>query len=110
MKDDKTFGRIIAEARKKLKISQKELAEKLSREDEEGSISPQYLNDIEHDRRTPPSLLINQFARILSMDKDYLHFLAGRIPNDLRIKVGEKKFRSSMQAFRKSLEPSKKRK
>ena len=49
----KTFGRIIAEARKGLGISQKDLAAKTRKED--GTpISPQYLNDIEHDRRDPP--------------------------------------------------------
>jgi transcriptional regulator with XRE-family HTH domain len=40
----KTFGRIIAEARKALVISQKDLAARINKEDGE-AISPQYLND-----------------------------------------------------------------
>ena len=50
----KTFGTILSEARKAKGISQKELAAKV-RKDDGQAISPQYLNDIEHDRRNPPS-------------------------------------------------------
>ena len=50
-----------------------------------GSISPQYLNDIEHDRRSPSSgHLIRQFSGILNIPEDYLYALAGRLPDDLR--------------------------
>lgn len=106
-----TFGQTISEARKKLKLSQRELAEKIMREDEDGSISPQYLNDIERDRRVPSSFLINQFAQVLKIDKDYLHFLAGRVPEDLRrLAVGDQKFANSIMAFRKSLGTTKKSK
>ena len=44
----------ISGVRKEKGLSQKQLAELVERE-EGGSISPQYLNDIEHDRRNPPS-------------------------------------------------------
>lgn len=99
-----TFGQTISEARKKLKMSQKELAEKVKREDEHGSISPQYLNDIERDRRIPVSFLIEQLSQILKIDKDYLHFLAGRVPNDLRsLGMDQQKFAKSMLAFRRDL-------
>ena len=47
-----TFGRIIADARKALGMSQKELAGR-TRKGGGDSISPQYLNVIEHDRRNP---------------------------------------------------------
>lgn len=47
-----TFGKIVSAARKELGISQKDLAAKIVKEDGE-TISPQYLNDIEHDRRNP---------------------------------------------------------
>lgn len=111
MTHQKTLGQTIADARKELKLSQKELAAKIKREDEDGSITPQYLNDIEHDRRVPTSLLIGQFAAVLKTDADYLHFLAGRVPDDLRrLTVDHKQFASSMVAFRRSLATGKKAK
>ncbi len=79
-----TFGKYIGEVRKQLGMSQKQLAERIERE-EGGSISPQYLNDIEHDRRSPSSdHMIQQFARVLNVSADYLYYLAGRIPADIR--------------------------
>lgn len=100
----KTLGRTIADARKELKLSQKELAAKIKREDEDGSITPQYLNDIEHDRRVPTSFLIGKFSTVLKIDADYLHFLAGRVPDDLRmLAVDDKTFAASIIAFRRSL-------
>mgnify|MGYP000844854718 CR=1 FL=1 len=104
MTHQKTLGQTIADARKELKLSQKELAGKIKREDEDGSITPQYLNDIEHDRRVPTSFLIGKFATVLKLDADYLHFLAGRLPEDLRtLAVDDKTFAASMVAFRRSL-------
>lgn len=79
-----TFGRAIAQKRKALGLSQKQLAEQIQREDG-GSISPQYLNDIEHDRRSPSSdHMINEFARVLSLSSNYLYYLAGRVPAQAR--------------------------
>ena len=64
---DQTFGRASSQARKALGWSQKELAQKILRADGE-SISPQYLNDIEHDRRSPSSdRMVQQFANVLGM-------------------------------------------
>jgi transcriptional regulator with XRE-family HTH domain len=75
-----TFGRAISDARRKLGLSQKQLAELVHRE-EGGSISPQYLNDIEHDRRSPSSdHMVNEFARVLDLSANYLSYLAGRVP------------------------------
>jgi transcriptional regulator with XRE-family HTH domain len=79
-----TFGEAIAGKRKELGLSQKQLAEQIHRE-EGGSISPQYLNDIEHDRRSPSSdHIINEFARVLSLSANYLAYLAGRVPAEAR--------------------------
>ena len=72
-----TFGQAISAARRKLGMSQKQLAERIRREEEEdGSISPQYLNDIEHDRRSPSSdHMIQQFSRALDLSENYLCYL-----------------------------------
>ena len=81
-----TFGSVIAEERKKLKLSQKELAALVKKEDG-NPISPQYLNDIEWDRRKPSSdHLIQQFAKVLKINQDYLHYLAGSLPDEIRKK------------------------
>ena len=104
-RDEPTFGRAISGARKALGISQKELAARVMKEDRGGAISPQYLNDIEHDRRSPTSdHLIRQFARILDEDEGYLFFLAGKIPDDLRRSaVDRTRIVKSFANFRKTV-------
>jgi len=80
-----TFGQAIAEARKKKQLSQKQLAALILKEDG-NPISPQYLNDIERDRRNPPGeYLLNQFARVLAVPEEYFYFLANTIPPKYRI-------------------------
>ncbi len=78
-----SFGQTVAEARKRAGLTQKELAAKLKKDD--GSpISPQYLNDIEHDRRgAPPDVLLRQLSKILEIDLDLLAYRAGRLPENL---------------------------
>jgi transcriptional regulator with XRE-family HTH domain len=79
----KTFGTLLSEARKGKGMSQKELAGQVKKEDGQ-TISPQYLNDIEHGRRNPPSeFLISQIAKLLECDKDTLCLAAGTLPSDL---------------------------
>jgi transcriptional regulator with XRE-family HTH domain len=99
----KTFGAHIAEARKALQMSQKELAARILREDDQQPISPQYLNDIERDRRNPSSdFLIQQFAKVLKIDADYLHYLAGRLPEEIRQRhLPEDVVKEAFTAFRR---------
>lgn len=79
-----TFGQAISNARKAKQLSQKQLASMILKEDG-ASISPQYLNDIERDRRNPPGeYLLSQFARILEIPDEYLYFLAHEIPPKYR--------------------------
>ena len=98
-----TFGTCIAEARKELKMSQKELAAKIFLEEQEKAISPQYLNDIERDRRNPTSdYLIQQFAKALKIDANYLHYLAGKVPDDIRrMNLSAEEVKAAFTAFRK---------
>jgi len=95
-----SFGQIIAEGRKKLGISQKTLAERIKKEDGQ-PISPQYLNDIERDRRNPPSeYLIAQFAKELELSKDYLLLAAGTVPSDLASRLTDSDPDAIERAFR----------
>jgi transcriptional regulator with XRE-family HTH domain len=101
----KTFGTIISEARKAAGISQRELASQLKKEDG-SAISAQYLNDVEHDRRNPPSeFLIGQLASLLKVSKDRLCAAAGTLPDDLRKLAATQpdKFEKAFLAFRKSV-------
>ena len=98
-----TFGTLISKTRKSREINQKQLAELIRREDGE-PISPQYLNDIEHDRRSPSTEVILQIAAILSLDADYLHFLAKKWPEDLTTgTVRPEDVQKLMVAFRKTI-------
>jgi transcriptional regulator with XRE-family HTH domain len=93
-----TVGQAIAEARKRKQISQKELSAMITKED--GSpISPQYLNDIERDRRNPPGEhLLSQFAGVLDLPEEYLYFLANQIPPKYR-QSGISNPQQDLQAF-----------
>jgi len=100
-KDSTTFGQAISRARKQKGWAQKDLAARILREDGE-AISPQYLNDIEHDRRSPSSdRMVQQFAEVLDMDPDWLYYLAGRFPEDVRMKqLSPNEVARAMVAFR----------
>ena len=100
-----TFGQIIAEARKGAGLSQKDLAAKLQKEDGE-TISPQYLNDIEHDRRNAPSEhLLDQLADLLALPAEYLYYWAGQWPENIReIEGPPEQVERAFQAFRKEME------
>ncbi len=97
-----TFGQVVAAERKKRGMSQKDLATRVLKEDG-NPISAQYLNDIERDRRNAPSEhLIEQFARALDLDSDYLHYLAGQIPPDVRERnLPQERVKEVMVAFRR---------
>jgi transcriptional regulator with XRE-family HTH domain len=98
-----TFGSYIADARKNIPLSQKQLAERILREEDGQPISPQYLNDIERDRRSPTSdHLIQQFATVLKIDPDYLHYLAGKLPDEIRAKnLSVEAVKAAFTAFRR---------
>lgn len=94
-----TLGQAIVTARKAKGISQKDLAASVLKDDGSGPISPQYLNDIEHDRRNPTSdHLIRQFAKAVGADADYLFVLAGKIPDEVRSRVRDPA--TAAEAFR----------
>jgi len=99
-----TFGNAISQARKQQQMSQKDLAAQIKREDGI-AISAQYLNDIEHDRRSPSSeLMVQQFATILKLDADYLYYLAGKIPAELvKANLSPLQVQKLMLAFRKKI-------
>jgi transcriptional regulator with XRE-family HTH domain len=98
-----SFGEVISKYRKEAGLSQKDLASLIKKED--GTpISPQYLNDLERDRRnSPPDYLLQQFAEVLGIPKDYLYFIAGELPSFLRnVKLNPEQVEAGFKAFRRT--------
>lgn len=100
-----SLGQAIVAARKAKGLSQKDLAAAIMKDDDSGAISPQYLNDIEHDRRSPTSdHLIRQFEKVLGIQEGYLFVLAGKIPDEMRRKARDPATVSeAFRVFRKTL-------
>ena len=100
-----SFGELISEKRKEAGLTQKELAARVCKEDGQ-AISPQYLNDLEHDRRNPPAPhLIEQFASVLKMEAVLLYHCAGELPPDLACNSVEgETVVAAYEAFRQVLE------
>lgn len=99
-----TFGEVLSTARKRAGLSQKQVAQEV-RKDDGVPISPQYLNDLEHDRRNPPSeALLRQLAKRLDLSVDYLVFLAGELPEELRrTAASPEQVERAFSAFRTAL-------
>jgi transcriptional regulator with XRE-family HTH domain len=105
MSDDiLSFGRRIAKRRKELGFSLKDVSDRVKKEDGE-SISPQYLNDIEHDRRQPDSeRLIDQLALALKLPAEVLYYEAGKLGDSTKArKASEKQIVAAYKAFRHTL-------
>lgn len=101
--ESKTFGDVIAAERKQKGWSLRQLADRVPGE-AGGPVSPQYLNDIEHNRRIPSELVIAGLAKALGLGKDYLFHLAGKLPPDLAGKSASPEvIEAAYKAFRKSL-------
>jgi transcriptional regulator with XRE-family HTH domain len=85
-------------------LSQRELAARILKDD--GTpISPQYLNDLERGRRNPPApSLLRQLASELGLPTDYLDFVAGQLPDDLRSgSYAPDEVEAAFHAFRRKL-------
>ena len=100
----KTFGEVIAEARKKAGLTQRELAARIKTEQGK-PISFPYLNDLEHNLRHPPrGHLLEELAKHLKLDADLLYFLAGKLPSDIvPYRASQEQVLAAYRAFRREL-------
>jgi transcriptional regulator with XRE-family HTH domain len=99
-----TFGRIITLAREEASLNQKQLAALIKKENGV-SISAPYLNDIEHDRRTPSSdYMINEFSRVLQIPVAVLYYAARRLPaSAYKFRVDKERVIAAFEAFHREL-------
>jgi len=94
----KTFGEVIAELRKERGLTQKALASQIKKKDGI-AIGIAYINDIEHDRRNPPSPdFVVQLAAVLGVPPEVLQYYAGRLPPDE--KPGDPSHQQIVAAYR----------
>jgi transcriptional regulator with XRE-family HTH domain len=99
----KTFGQVLREARHVAGYNLKYVAERIKKEDGE-SISLQYLSDLEKGRRNPPSdRMIDQFVKVLKIDRDYLYLSARRLPAEVISPSDEAQAQNAMRAFKEAL-------
>lgn len=93
-----SFGTTISQTRKKIGLSQKDLATQIG-------ISPQYLNDIEHDKRSPDSdELIQRIAKELKIEPDVLYYQARKLPPNAKLAdVPPERIVEAMKAFRQTI-------
>lgn len=98
-----TIGDVIKDGRKKAGLMQKDLAMSILKEDG-APISAPYLNDIEHNRHVPTPHILKQLADTLHLSYEYLLFLAGDLPDDLRDEPATPEaVEAAFQAFRQTL-------
>jgi transcriptional regulator with XRE-family HTH domain len=104
-----SFGEFIAKRRKKLALTQKQVAAGIKQDDGK-PLSVQYFNDIEHGRRgAPPDCIIVQLAKLLRLELDVLYFRAGRLPLDIRNpSVSDERAAAAYRALCRELRRSKK--
>jgi transcriptional regulator with XRE-family HTH domain len=98
MQAPRTLGQAIREARKALGLTQQELCMRVVT-GKDTPMANSYMSEIEHDFRTPKSQkTIRSIAAALNEEPDYLLFLSGKIPEDIREMVADRE--TVIQALR----------
>jgi len=99
-----TLGGVVSARRKELELTQKQLAQRVVKEDG-ASITPQFLNDVERNRRRPSPLVLQRLAEALGWsgdEADRLHFIARTMPPDIDLEtVEQKSWAEGIKAFRR---------
>jgi transcriptional regulator with XRE-family HTH domain len=98
-----TFGKIIYNARKHKNLNLRQCAALIMKEDNT-PISFQYLNNVEKDRKKPPSeYIINQLSKVLDVPIELLYFYAEIFPKNLDKNADKDKIIEAYKYFVKSL-------
>ena len=96
-----TFGQYIQRRRRELRLSQREVAQRLG-------LDFTYLSKLENSRGEPPGEdTVRKLAAILGVDEEDLLARAGKVPSDLRARAQrDVEFRGSFAACRPRPTPS----
>jgi transcriptional regulator with XRE-family HTH domain len=99
-----TLGELIVKKRGEKSISQKQLAKLIVKENGK-PISAPYLNDIDHNRRSPTSdHILRQIAKVLEIEPMVLYFVTKRIPPFVYDKpVDEELMVAALQALERTI-------
>lgn len=98
-----TIGSIITARRTELGLTQMDLAAKTRKRDGR-PVSPQYLCDIEKDRRSlPVGPVMDSLAEALEMDREVFYYFAGALPPECRPDVSHERIRAAFSAFREAV-------
>ncbi len=87
------FGTYIKLARDRKTLSQKDLAIQVN-------VSPQFIHDIEHHRRTPSDDVLDRLQSLLGFDSDFAYHLLGKLPKDLRGTITRDKLTKAYKILR----------
>jgi transcriptional regulator with XRE-family HTH domain len=103
--DRETLGGVVSTRRKELGFTQKQVAQSVVKED--GTpITPQFLNDVERNRRRPSPLVLQRLAEALKWsgeDADRLHYIARTLPPDIDLEnVARDQWADGIKAFRRA--------
>lgn len=104
-----TFGSVIRQAREKMGLTQKQLADKIINIWYGKPMRVDDLRNIEYDKYDHFDYarsfnIIKNLAKELNLNEDYLYYLIGRFPLNERYKeLTQEKFERAMFAFRKEL-------
>jgi transcriptional regulator with XRE-family HTH domain len=107
----KTFGEVLAEARKQRGLTLKAVAARVMKDDGVPMSAP-YLNDIELGHKGPPSdAMLRQLATVLRIEIEVLRFYANRVYEKPKGADPEpKQIVAAYQAFRREIEKKRSRK
>lgn len=99
-----TFGDVIWRKRKVLGMTQASVVQKIMKRDGL-PISESYLSDLENNKRAAPNInMMKQFADKLDIPLDYLCYLKGILPPDIRDSIKMKYIVNAFAAFRNVLD------
>jgi len=99
----KTIGEFIAERRKELSLSQKELAALIKNRDGKPLSTP-YLSYLDNGRGEPLEYLLDQFARVLRVSPEVLYFWTRRMPPEVATgEASPQQVTAAYRAFQREL-------
>jgi len=90
----RSFGEIIRERRRKLDLTQSEVAHRIQ-------TSTPYVGHLEAGKRHPSDKVVARLAEVLGLERRELFFLANPAAHELVEQTGKKAQRSAWEAFRR---------